>query len=210
MAAPYSLYQRLPGLVLGFHGCERTVGEDILCGRVEHLKPSENKYDWLGNGIYFWENDPQRALEFAEARNARPRNAHGHIAEPFVIGAVLDLGYCLNLLDRSALAELRLAHQTLAATYAQSGEPMPANSDRGARFLDRAVIETLHGYRELLDTQVGGFPPYDTVRTAFFEGDPVYDGAGFQEKNHIQLAVRSATCIKGYFRPIRSNDVIGP
>jgi hypothetical protein len=202
MVGPYSLYQRLPGLVLGFHGCERSVGEDILCGRVPHLMQSQNKYDWLGNGIYFWENDPQRAQEFADTRHSLPRTTRGHIAEPFVIGAVLDLGYCLNLLDRTALAELQLAFQTLQASNAQSGEPLPANNDRGARFLDRAVIETLHGYRELMDVALGGFPPYDSVRTAFIEGDFVYEGASFQEKNHIQLAVRSVSCIKGYFRPI--------
>ena len=30
--------------------------------RGEPLQPSENDYDWLGRGIYFWEHGPQRAL----------------------------------------------------------------------------------------------------------------------------------------------------
>ncbi len=30
------------------------------------LRPSENDYDWLGHGVYFWENNEQRALQFAE------------------------------------------------------------------------------------------------------------------------------------------------
>ncbi len=58
----YTLYQRLPGLVLGFHGCDAQVGEDLLAGRHTHLRESKNKYDWLGNGIYFWENDPLTGL----------------------------------------------------------------------------------------------------------------------------------------------------
>jgi len=44
--------------------------------------------------------------------------------------------------------------------------------------------------------------PYDTVRSPFQEGTPLYTGAGFQTKNHIQIAVRNLACIKGYFRPI--------
>lgn len=49
--------------VLGYHGCDRTVGEKLLSG--EDFKKSENSYDWLGAGIYFWENNPKRGLDFA-------------------------------------------------------------------------------------------------------------------------------------------------
>ena len=45
--------------VLGYHGCERKVGETILAGK-DHVTPSENVYDWLGHGAYFWENSPER------------------------------------------------------------------------------------------------------------------------------------------------------
>jgi len=50
------------GITLGFHGCDRKVGEKILAGPQKHLKVSTNPYDWLGSGAYFWENDPARAL----------------------------------------------------------------------------------------------------------------------------------------------------
>ena len=53
---------RSAALVLGYHGCDREVGERIL-GGGGHLQPSENDYDWLGSGIYFWEDNPRRALE---------------------------------------------------------------------------------------------------------------------------------------------------
>lgn len=99
-ATKYPLYRRLPGLVLGFLGCDRQVGERILRGEERHLKPSSNAYDWLGTGIYFWESDPQRAFEFAEEAARKPHQTKGQIKEPFVIGAAIDLGYCLNMLDR--------------------------------------------------------------------------------------------------------------
>jgi hypothetical protein len=36
----------------------------LLAGTA--FKPSNNDYDWLGPGIYFWEANPLRGLEFAE------------------------------------------------------------------------------------------------------------------------------------------------
>ena len=62
------------------------------------LKPSNNSYDWLGHGVYFWENNEQRAFQFAQEASKRTSSS---IKEPFVIGAVIDLGYCLDLTDMS-------------------------------------------------------------------------------------------------------------
>lgn len=36
-------------IVLGYHGCDRDVGEAILVGE-KALKPSKNQHDWLGRG----------------------------------------------------------------------------------------------------------------------------------------------------------------
>jgi hypothetical protein len=56
--------------VLAYHGCDRRIGERLLAGKDE-LQKSENAYDWLGPGIYFWESNPQRALEFAAEKRSR-------------------------------------------------------------------------------------------------------------------------------------------
>lgn len=206
MTAPtYSLYQRLPGLVLGFHGCDQAVGEDVLAQVKSGLEPSRNRYDWLGSGIYFWENDPLRAWEFAVKGTEKNPADRGYIETPFVIGAVIDLGLCLNLTDRRALEELKRAHAALTTIYATSGLDMPVNkgTNFGARYLDRAVIETVHALRQELEAESpGSFPAYGSVRSPFPEGDHLYDGAGFLAENHIQIAVCNEACIKGYFRPI--------
>jgi len=197
----YTLYQRLPGLVLGFHGCDREVGEGILSGQTQHLEPSKNKYDWLGDGVYFWENDPLRAWEFAISGRTSGRK----IKHPFVIGAVIDLGLCLNLTERRGLDELSKAYEFMKSTFDATGQPMPKNrgEDFGARFLDRAVVEMLHTLRKAVGTSTtDALPPYESVRGAFPEGAPLYENAGFRQKNHIQLAVRNLSCIKGYFRPL--------
>jgi len=61
-----------------------------LLGKVD-LAPSVGTYHWLGAGIYFWENDPERALWWAEEKASR-----GEIKEPFVVGAIIDLRNCLE------------------------------------------------------------------------------------------------------------------
>lgn len=185
-------------MVLGFHGCDRAVGEAVLADGGLHLWKSENDYDWLGGGIYFWENDPQRALEFAQYVNQNPRVSKGKIEEPFVVGAVIDLGLCCNLLDRKALQEIAASYDVLEVVAQATGDALPTNSkDRLLRKLDCLVIENMHKMRRDQNAE-----EYDTVRGAMWEGGPLFTGAAIEEQNHVQIAVRSTSCIKGYFRPL--------
>ena len=78
--------------VLAFHGCDKSVGDRLVNG--EPFKASDNEFDWLGPGIYFWENNWQRGLEFATEHMKRKGSK---ITVPFVVGAVIDLGSCLDL-----------------------------------------------------------------------------------------------------------------
>lgn len=196
--AEWALFKRAPGLVLGFHGCDRDTAEAVLSGRQQHLNASSNEYDWLGGGIYFWEADPWRALEFAREAKAKRHLTRGKIKTPYAIGAVIDLGVCCNLLEAAALQELRSAYDYLEQVYEILGDDMPENRghERGLRFLDKAVIETLHKLR----SKRKGLPPYQSVRAAFLEGDGLYANSGFHSRNHIQIAVRDKSCVLGYFR----------
>lgn len=54
-----SLYSRRSNLVVGFHGCDKSVVDAVIAGKTE-LLASANDYDWLGSGIYFWENNEER------------------------------------------------------------------------------------------------------------------------------------------------------
>jgi hypothetical protein len=195
--------------VLGFHGCDRTVAEAVVGGSTG-LTPSQNSYDWLGDGIYFWENNPQRALEFATEFMDRGRKGKPRIKTPAVIGAVIDLGFCLNLLDAKFLQILRGGFEVLQQTLAATGEPRPVNKSfkHGGeilmRDLDCAVINSVHRFRA--DQKL---PEFDTVRSAFVEGGELFAGSTFREKNHIQISVRNPRCIKGYFWPVGDLDA-GP
>ena len=90
------------------------------------------------------------------------------------------------------------AYQSYVEVCAASGSPVLEN--RGAqlqvRFLDCAVIETVHQAR-----QQQGKQPFDTVRGFFLEGRELYSGAGIRELDHIQICVRSPKQIIGYFLP---------
>lgn len=190
------MYQRLPNWVLGFHGSDKDTVYNILNDPKGHLNSSANVHDWLGEGIYFWENDPVRALQFSKERMKWKGVTD---KEPAVIGAIIDLGLCLNLSEQKALEELRMAYSVLKEDFEVIGEDLPVNAPDGARWarnLDCLVIDRLHKLRHSF-----GMPKYDSVRSPFKEGKEVYPGTEFQTKNHIQIAVRSTACIKGYFLP---------
>lgn len=178
--------------ILGYHGCDSDVGERLLGGAAS-FAPSNNDYDWLGPGIYFWEANPLRGLQFAAEASKRSRP---DISTPFVIGAVIELGWCLDLTTASGLEWLRIAYNSLVDVTHMAGLELPSNSHDGLRRnLDCAVIRRLHTIIE-----AESLPPIDTVKGVFIEGEPAYPGSGFQEKTHIQVAVINIRCIKGVFR----------
>lgn len=59
------LYSHRSQLVLGFHGCDANLAEQVVLGKTM-LKKSDHDYDWLGPGIYFWENNVDRAEQWAK------------------------------------------------------------------------------------------------------------------------------------------------
>jgi len=193
-------YEFLPSFVLGFHGCDATISEAVLRGEINHLAASENDYDWLGGGIYFWEGNPSRALQFAAERALGGHNSKGAVQIPFVLGAIINMRRCLNLADSGAIRQVENAYRTLERMSEMSeisGDMLPENGkDFKARRLDCLVINSLHRLRAKENSM-----PYDTVRGLFWEGEELYPGAGLREANHIQICVRSADCILGYFRP---------
>lgn len=168
----------------GFHGCSRADADRII--RSGEMKKSAKSFEWLGEGFYFWENDPGRALEWAVARKKK---------DPAVIGALIDSSQCLDLASRDGARLLGLAYEKLKAVYGQAGRPLPKN-ERGAendadevkRHLDCAVLNVLFDGNKV-----------PAVKSPFVEGMPVYPGSKFFEKTHTQICVRNPSCILGMF-----------
>lgn len=182
--------EKFARIVVGYHGCERRLADGLLTDKVAiaEWNKSQNAYDWLGEGIYFWEHSPTRALRWATER-FRKRAA--------VIGAVIQLGNCFDLLDERITRLLAMGHTALAESYAASDKGLPENKGKGKKLrqLDCAVINYCV-YRAGLDHIA-----FDTVRGAFLEGLPVFPGTTISAETHIQIAVRNSDCILGVFHP---------
>lgn len=208
-----------PAIVFGFHGCDREVAERVI-RHGEPLAPSEQSYDWLGHGVYFWEGSAERALSWAEEKYRSKK-----IKAPAVIGAVISLGHCVDLLDERDIRQLATTYDLLKEELDALGESLPTNRriEHGVSFvreLDCRVIMRLHQLnneqiaRDLqLDAglsvkarqqAIQTHPQFfDSVRGMFPEGKELYPGAGFREANHIQLCIVNPNCILGYFSPIQ-------
>lgn len=192
-------------LVVGYHGCDRTVAERVLLGR-DHLKVSDNDWDWLGTGVYFWEHSRRRALEFAQWKHGR-----GEVEEPAVLGAYIHLGRCFDLTDTDATTQLRAFYESYRLLRERTGLPLPQNhpvkggsEDLLLRRLDCAVLNL--GLAAIDRDRNEGRPFYQTVRGVFVEGDAAYPGAAIRLQTHVQVSVRDPGCILGYFMPAGYDD----
>ncbi len=180
-------------LVLGHHGCDESTALKIITGQQDQ-PPSKNEYDWLGSGLYFWEDSSARF----EMGSRRVQQVSWKSKKPAVLGAIIELGNCLNLIDAGHMELVVAAHKAYLDIF-RSSESTPMQNKRRdlrARYLDKAVFETLHKLRE-----DEGEAPFDTVRAFFVEGQPLYENAGLRALDHVQICVRNPKNIIGYFLP---------
>jgi hypothetical protein len=203
------MYSSKSNLIIGFHGCDQSVAT-ILLNNPNNIKISNKPYDWLGYGMYFWDNNYQRALDWAKAKQKQ-----GKIEKPCVIGAILTLDYCLDLVDSEFINTLSAYYKAMEHDFDLNNKDLPKNSDVAKdehkdlliRELDCAVIEYIHqkiDEQYLADMKQQGysdFKQFDSARGVFTEGGPAFPGAGIQKKSHIQICVRNTKCIKGFFLP---------
>lgn len=191
-------YQRL---VIAYHGCDAAIRDEVI-QKGGQLKVYPKDYDWLGHGIYFWEHGPARALEWAKEQKKR-----GNVKTPAVLGVVLHLGRCFDLLDAEYTDVLAEIYPLFAESMHVGNIPMPQNrslnttdQDQLLRHLDCAV---LNWTIEQLEKQ--GAAPFHSVRGVFQEGAVVFPESGIRRRSHIQIAVRDPACILGYFQPPPDN-----
>lgn len=187
-----TLYQ--PFQIECFHSCDKEIGVKVLNG-IDNLNPSDNPWDWLGPGIYFWELNPKRALHYALENAAGTQYNRVRIKQPFVLGAIVEFGNCLNLVDAESIEILENAYAELFNLVEATGATLPIN--RGSsRMLDCAVIKYIHQTRKFQNLK-----PFDSIRSSFMEGDEVYPTSSFSKRSHIQVCVLNSNIIKGYFLP---------
>jgi hypothetical protein len=125
--------------------------------------------------------------------------------QPAVVGAVINLGFCLDLITDNGIMAVEKAYTGLpreaglVEAMETIGKKLPVNSggnDLRRRRLDCYVMNYLHASRK----EDPGLEEFDTVKGIFTEGDPIYPTAGFRRKTHIQIYIRKQSMIKGVFR----------
>ncbi|HEX6368550.1 MAG TPA: hypothetical protein VF006_06450 [Longimicrobium sp.] len=166
---------------IGFHGTSAEAAQRILASGFE---VSRNEYDWLGDGVYFFQDAPARALEWARERFGN---------DAAVLGAEIDLDDCMDLLDIKWQGVVRESHVDLIRRLSGSAQPIPRQTS-GAHRLDRAVINRTVEVLKSRGIAVRA------VRAAFTEGEQLFAGSALWSRAHVQIAVRDPLAIVRVWR----------
>lgn len=166
---------------IGYHGTSDAAARRILSSGFEI---SRNDYDWLGDGAYFFQDAPHRALEWARER-------HGDDAA--VVGVEIDLRDCVDLIDVKWHDVVRESYTDLVTRLQASAQSLPRQT-LGAHRLDRAVINRMAAVLQSRGVVVR------VVRAAFMEGDPLFPGSALWTQSHVQIAVRDPAAIVKVWR----------
>lgn len=167
--------------VIGYHGTSGAKADEII--RVG-FKTSANRYDWLGRGIYFFEEDESRAARWA--REHWPK-------DPAIVGAAIDLTNVVDLFDHDAAAALRDLARVTDESFTKRRTALPRN--KGGRHDFDCLIVNL--FCEALE-QNGSHAP--VVRGSFEEGELIHPNSSLRDLTHIQLAVRDPRAILGTWK----------
>lgn len=182
--------------VVAFHGTRKSVAAKLVAGAP--FGRSENDDDWLGHGIYFWEYAPQQAWSWAERRYG---------GDAAVVGALVRLGRCIDLLDPNNADLLAAAYADLEAALQLAGEPFKSNA-HAHKFRDCAVFNYLF---EVLEAQALAV---ESTRAVFVplvkaKGLPrLWKRSGVFRGAHIQLSVRERGNILAVW-PVRRDGRYG-
>ncbi len=164
-----------PITVTGYHGTTRKFAEEILS---DDFVASVNEWDWLGHGVYFWQDAPLRAYQWAERQIEGPD-------PPVVVAARIRLDGFVDLLDQRGMSILQEFAQGYQRLYAQRR----LSNVRGANRLDCAVFNFTTGMLSSLGIEVNGY------RAACVEGGPLTPGSPIFELSHVQIVVANRNAI---------------
>lgn len=174
----YSDYHRT---VIGFHGTDTAAADRLVSG--EDFEPSDNADEWFGKGIYFWEHAFKQAWWWARSHKKHP--------DPAVIGAVIRLGNCFDLLDPGNAIILRGFHDKMIEDMEAAELEIPINV-RTRRRLDCAMFNYMY------DDCEQARKPLDSARAVYVPTSParrVCTGSWISEETHIQICVRNPKSI---------------
>lgn len=164
-------------LVKAYHAGELDEIDTFIKHR-SGIRHSSSQGNWLGVGVYFWENDPERAEEWQLRRNK------GAILE-----CEIDTRFLLNLLVKSEhTIEFYDRARQLAENLAKT--PNLRNQRDAQKFdLDHQVFRATQQYFQRDKGLVG-------LRRAFFLGESITPHGNLYENQHIQICLWDTSAIE--------------
>lgn len=168
-------------LVWGYHGTLRRHAEAILENGFEL---SQNPWDWLGDGVYFWQDAPHRAGTWGDEWARKESND-----EIAVIRAKIRLEDCMDLLDTKWMEVVRDFGKAFATLHRWQATEL-RNKPGGQHDLDAAF------FNYLVDSLGRQGVTVNSIRAAIAEGDPILEDSPIRLKSHVQIAVRDLALIE--------------
>ena len=170
-----------PLLVYGYHGTSRHKALEII-DRGFNL--STNDYDWLGTGVYFFQDAPVRALAWASER---------YPDSPVVIKSELALENCIDLLDINWNPIIQEAYTIFVSEYQKANKSLPLQNPQRSKAhrLDCAFFNYI--VEKILEPQG---ETIGSIRAVFNEGDRIYPSSAIFDRSHIQILIRDLSLIK--------------
>lgn len=168
--------------IYGYHGTSQTQALSIL---ENGFRTSDNDYDWLGTGIYFFQDAPTRAKQWAIEQY--PTN-------PAVIRAKIELDNCIDLLDINWVPPLKIIYSLFVEQRNRANLPLPKQnpSKSKAHRLDCAFFNFAS---QVLSSRGKTLA---SVRAVFVEGESIFPDSAIFDLAHVQLAVKDRSLIKQY------------
>lgn len=169
--------------VYGYHGTSRSRADKII---AEGFQPSTNGYDWLGTGVYFWQDAPNHALHWAQKMYSQ---------EPAVVKSRLRLdSTCLDLLDMANLDNPNFwmdSYNGFTTIYRRIGAALPTQNPDipGKRYLDCAFFD-------YIKVSLSSKRSIGAIRSAFVEGKRIFPDSAIYDKTHIQIAIANIDLIE--------------
>jgi hypothetical protein len=167
-------------IVYGYHGTSQAKAANIL---KNGFLASDNDYDWLGTGIYFFQDAPLRAKQWATQQ---------HPDDPVVLQASIHLHNCIDLFDIGWQPLLKKLYNSFVEQWGLTNQPFPRQEPERSKahrldcsFLNYS-IQLLSG-RDII---------IESVRAAFMEGERLFPDSAIFDLAHVQIAIRNPNLIR--------------
>jgi hypothetical protein len=166
--------------VYGYHGTSQTKAASIL---KNGFLTSDNDYDWLGTGIYFFQDAPMRAKQWAIEQ---------HPNEPAVICARIQLDNCIDLFDVKWFPILKNIYNLFGEQYRETNKPLPKQNPlhSKAHRLDCAFFN----YASQFISHQGQVAT--SIRAVFVEGECIFPNSAIFDLAHVQIAIKDPAVIR--------------